>query len=473
MSVGFSRGGHVARLVGAALVAAIGLLSIGATQASAAVELVTQYQSGNTNGSCGYNDIVESQTVTFPGAGSYVLSVTLAYWESDPSSSFGLKLNGQQVMQVWDEASDTGTYHSVSGTVTGAGQQSLVLSVCNNRASQLEWRNLSLLFTPDTSTGAAQDQAIDFVGQRQNVLLQTIDLPTILDAGSNGVRVETGSDGTINAMAFAAQSDSPLTPAEDTLMGIAGNRPATDGSDTRFWIAGRAGLQSQGADTGKFAITMLGADKRIGDSVLLGVTLEGDWMTLPEGASGISGLGLLAGPYVSVALGENLAFNAHVLAGRSWNDQTSVQNGVAFDGSFITNRLMAGASLSGAFGDDGLTVRPDVSVSLINEATGDYTLSGAGGTLDIAGFSVATLEASAGSGIEYRLDQGNGIVLVPSASLRFGLDALSVSSYFIQGGLGLAIETDGGVDLDLGLQSRASTTGTNTVAATGSLAAKL
>jgi len=360
------------------------------------------------------------------------------------------------------------TLYSASGTVSSPGPQTLTLKACNN-LSGIFWQNFSLIFTPDPSW-VAQSEAVNFVTQRQQILLGALDFPSISDRGQNGVQVQADTTGRVNALAFSATTKGPFSPAEDALThATAGKAAGAKAGDVTFWIDGQTGLHASGGDIGRFAVTTIGVDKMVSDRVLLGFALEGDWVTSPAPTGTISGLGFLTGPYVSIDVGNNIVLNAHALLGRSWNDQTSIQAGTAFNGGFVTNRLDLGASLAGEYVADQLTVRPEVAFSLINEGAGAYSLTGGGGTLAVPGFDVATLELSAGSSFEYRLDAGNGVVFTPNAGLKIGYDTVSTSSWFAQGSLGIGVETEAGLRAELGLQSRLGTDGFRSVAAAGTI----
>lgn len=440
------------------------------TQAYAQSELVTQYQSGATGVICP-GALTLSQVVTFPSAGSYVVSAEISESTSGSTPNrFTVTLDGNTILDVVDDTSAIPTYtpYSATGTVSAAGPQTLTLAACNVPAG-IYWQNFSLIFTPG-SPSAAQSEAMDFVSQRQQILLGSLDFPSITDRSQNGVQVQADTGGRINALAFSASTRGPLTPAEDALAHASVDRTSgANRGDVSFWIDGKIGLHSSGGDVGRFAVTTLGVDKMVSDRVLLGFALEGDWLTSPATTGTISGFGFLTGPYVSVDLGNNFVLNAHALVGRSWNDQTSIQGGATYSGSFVTNRLDLGASLSGAYVADLLTVRPDVAFSLISEGADAYSLSGAGGTLAVPGFNVATIELSAGSSFEYRLDAGNGVVFTPKAGLKLGYDAGSTSSVFAQGSLGVGIQTEAGLGVDLGLQSRLGSNGFRSIAATGTI----
>jgi len=335
---------------------------------------------------------------------------------------------------------------------------------------------ISSSFTPDFDPNAASRAAQSFVATRQQLLMDAFNFPSIFDRGPNGVRVQTDPNGVVDALAFSASSALRLTSAERALtraaLGhIAGPKggDATHTGDLSFWIDGQMGLHADGGNSGEFAVATMGVDKLVTDRVLIGFAIEGDWVTAPTASSDIVGLGLMIGPYASVAIAKNLAVSAHILVGRSWNSQSASQSGGIYTGIFETARVEAGASLAGEFTADLLTVTPDVSFSLMSESTGDYALSGPGGLQTVPGFLVSTYQLSAGSGVAYRLDQGNGIVFVPRVALRLGLDAGLTTSAFALGSLGVMIQTDAGLSLDIAFQSRTSSDGFRTVAARASV----
>ena len=327
-------------------------------------------------------------------------------------------------------------------------------------------------FTPDFDANAAAQAAQTFVSTRQQIVMDALNFPSIFNRGSNGVQVQVDADGMVNAMAFAASSSGgKLNAAESALTRMALGRTSypsssdTSTSDVNYWIDGQLGLHSSGGDTGQFAVVTMGADTTLGGRTLVGFAVEGDWVTAPTNPSNTSGLGFMAGPYASVALSDSLAVNAHLLVGHSWNGQSVIQAGGTYSGGFETGRLDAGASLAGRFTMDQITIRPDISFSLITEGTGDYALNGPNGRQTVPGFVVTTYEAIGGSDFEYRLDQGDGVVVIPKTGLRLGLDFGRGTSVFAVGSGGVAIEMDNGMTMDLGVQSRMSTDGLRTLGA--------
>jgi hypothetical protein len=159
-------------------------------------------------------------------------------------------------------------------------------------------------------------------------------------------------------------------------------------------------------------------------------------------ATQITGTGMLVGPYVSVGLGESLAFNASVFYGRSWNDISTTLFAQTFSGAFETERLMARARLEGEWMLDQLTLRPDVTLFLSREVSGDYVVRNAGGAaVTVAGTSVQEFRLSGGLSLETTVPLSDGLALTPTLGIRGG----------VAPGLGAGAVTDGFAVLSLGL----------------------
>ena len=325
--------------------------------------------------------------------------------------------------------------------------------------------HISASATFGSNAGNASQVAENFVTTRQRVIADAIQLPDILDRGTTGASVQTDDAGGVSGLAFAASTSEAWTPgsAADVLsrgpLAVKSDGKADD-KPYSFWIDGKLGLHA-GSDSSKFATAMAGADMLVEDGrALLGLSVEGDWMTTPTATSSTSGLGFLAGPYVSVALNEHLALDANLMIGRSWNSVSLTQSGSTYAGNFTTDRAQAGVRLKGKVDYDAATVSPDVSLFAIGENASGYTVTGPAGSIPLPGFFKYTLEASVGSDFEYRLDAGNGVSFVPKAGLHIGLGADSDSLYrFATAMVGIGVITESGVHADVSAMARITDSG--------------
>jgi opacity protein-like surface antigen len=117
---------------------------------------------------------------------------------------------------------------------------------------------------------------------------------------------------------------------------------------------------------GNFGIVYLGADYLYTPNVLVGALIQIDSMTdswKSTGAS-VSGLGWMAGPYISARLANNLFFDGRVAWGESSN---SVNPFGAYSDKFDTQRSLARANLTGNWRHDAFRFTPSIGVTYFNE----------------------------------------------------------------------------------------------------------
>lgn len=167
-------------------------------------------------------------------------------------------------------------------------------------------------------------------------------------------------------------------------------------------------------NSGQFGVAYLGADYLINSSILVGALVQYDWMNERSRTLGsaASGNGVMAGPYTTVRLANNIFFDARAAWGVSDN---RVNPFGTYQDSFDTNRWLARANLTGnwRFGD--IRVTPSAGLTYVEERQKSYvdTL----GVL-IPGQTVALGRFDAGPEIAYRIMLASGAIVEPHISLK-------------------------------------------------------
>ena len=124
--------------------------------------------------------------------------------------------------------------------------------------------------------------------------------------------------------------------------------------------------------SGDFAVAYLGADYLVAPGLLVGALVQVDWMSDFTGADGgeVTGVGWMAGPYLSMKISDNIFFDARGAWGTSSNDISPFG---PYSDSFSTQRWLAKANLTGNWWFDGLRVSPSVGVIYASETQEGYT----------------------------------------------------------------------------------------------------
>jgi len=121
---------------------------------------------------------------------------------------------------------------------------------------------------------------------------------------------------------------------------------------------------------GMVAMLHGGIDVLIGQSLILGIAVEGD--TARELSDdlgyGVEGLGWMAGPYGAIRMG-NMILDAKFLWGMSQND---ISPFLTYTDRFTTTRWLAGAGLSGEFSIGAALLRPEVDFAYFQETQAEY-----------------------------------------------------------------------------------------------------
>jgi uncharacterized repeat protein (TIGR01451 family) len=253
----------------------------------------------------------------------------------------------------------------------------------------------------------------EFVETRAKLL--NPDPPGLHDriGSASGSITETGGNVTLN---FAA---SALVGAGEAATALA---TGSVQPPVKLWIDGKLTLHSRNTGGGGFALVGLGGDYLVNEDLLVGAALYIDWMSDTTTAGRIAGVGYLAGPYVSAAITRNITFDGALFFGGSSNDVAVTMMGIPLTGTFTTHRWLARGELDGQFGMGNFVVRPDATMYLLHEVTGDYTVRDhLGNLVGIAGFTTINVNLSGGALVERPIELENGLTFIPRAGVRMGV----------------------------------------------------
>ena len=275
----------------------------------------------------------------------------------------------------------------------------------------------------------------EFITTRARVVGSAIRLPNIFDRrGFSGAR-----PGTLRANTTDDSQLLAFTTSLAEWRGFAANQAAEglalglaeEPLPVNIWLDTQMAIHAETRNSGSWgraATVAAGIDYLFSDNLLAGVMVQGDWLDDTSDDGIVSGTGVLVGPYVSIALAENVSFDATVLYGGSSNTASSTVFGEDFSGDFETTRLYAKASLTGEFNVDALIVRPNATFFLASERAGDYTVANASGdVVAIAGTDLLQYRLTVGSKFEYAIELDNGAVLTPLLGLNVGFTGSDIT----------------------------------------------
>lgn len=190
-----------------------------------------------------------------------------------------------------------------------------------------------------------------------------------------------------------------------------------------FWIDGSGSLHARTTGTvdywGSFGMLSLGADYLVSQQVMVGIAAHIDTMRDTSATTDISAAGLMAGPYLSAEITDNVFLDLAAYYGRSWTDVISGD----YRGDFETQRFIASGNLKGdmALGDQ-WTLTPQATLFYMREMAKAYTLTDSLGNSTAGNaFDTGILRISAGAVLAYQIDMGNGDTLTPSIGGNIGL----------------------------------------------------
>lgn len=322
----------------------------------------------------------------------------------------------------------TGTY-MVSEADMAAGGATISAVVSADGIAPVS-ASLTLNAEADEISETFEDMGESFVANRMRVLSNSIKLPNIFMrrtvlGGARAGTVMASGDG--NSQMFAFQTSlaewrafSAVQAADSLAMSQPQEQlPFNIWLDSNYTIHASADDDESWGQLGTFT---LGADYLVTDDILAGVLIQGDWASETTAEGMVEGTGFLIGPYVSVALGDNLSVDATVLYGQSRNTATSNMFGETFSGDFGTTRLLAKGELRGWFEVEDLLIRPNLAFSLGSETIDDYTVTNAAGeTVSVPGGDQLQYRLTAGTDFEYEIMLEDGSRLTPSLGFDVGI----------------------------------------------------
>lgn len=319
----------------------------------------------------------------------------------------------------------TGSYVVTDADVT-AGSIAFEATASGN-GGEMVTSTVSIAGAAGVVSDVFEEMTRGFVETRQKLIAAGIETPSLNDRKDRSSVSLSENDGEA-VLNFVATSADLWDRGPGAALAS-----GADGSPFTFWIDGTLTLHTRSDAHGSFGLVGLGADYLVNEDLLAGVALYVDFMRDIADTGEITGNGALIGPYVSVAIAEGMTLDAGLYYGRSWNDATANVLGTDFSGSFETERFIADIELEGEWLLDQLTIRPSGSLYLANETAESYTVTnGSGGSVDVDGFTAATVRLGTGLAVERTFALESGLDLTPELAGRIGL-----------GGSGEDFEIDG------------------------------
>ncbi len=190
------------------------------------------------------------------------------------------------------------------------------------------------------------------------------------------------------------------------------------------WFEGqyRSYDRNKDGDTsdGEFAVLFLGADYLVTDSLYIGGVIAFDHAAelVGGGTKGrIAGTGSMIGPYMGVAITDQLVFDARILWGTSQNKLavTDADGSNPRSGAFDTKRWLAAASLTGLYTFGDLLVAPEVAVEFGEESQDAYVNSNGSA---VAASSASFGRLTFGPELRYNTFDSEGTKWSPFVSLK-------------------------------------------------------
>lgn len=184
-----------------------------------------------------------------------------------------------------------------------------------------------------------------------------------------------------------------------------------------IWVDGRYAGYTNGSSSGldgHFGLLRLGADYVLNRNLLVGALVQFDStrQRSDADASEVEGTGYLAGPYVTVRLGDRLFLDGRAMWGRSWND---VSPYLTYTDSFDTERWLVSSSLHGSWDYGPWTFTPSASIAYMEDDSESYR--------DTFGALIPSVksqlgQAKAGPLVSYRWMSASGAVVEPYAKAQ-------------------------------------------------------
>lgn len=286
--------------------------------------------------------------------------------------------------------------------------------------------SVTCTFTLKETRSITSQIIVDYLSTRNNFILnnqadRTRRFSRLKDAGI--FQDSTGSTDT--PLGFTAQLPSPVAVSvSDKLLSYAGSARETLGffenrsgnsqlpdiGNWDIWSEGNFSLFNDNtSQSGNFGVVHLGADYLVSANVLLGARVQIDWIDQAFATTNgkVDGTGFMAGPYATIALGDNLFFD---ISGAWGLSQNTISPFGTYTDHFSTSRWMIDGSLAGQYVLDNWTVRPTLAFAYIDDYQNPYTDSL---NVPIPGQRVAQGEVSFAPHVSYDFMLEDGSVLTP------------------------------------------------------------
>lgn len=251
-------------------------------------------------------------------------------------------------------------------------------------------------FTSSYSTEVTEKMIGDFMALRGKLLLANMpDMQRRVDRLNRMTRYAPGVGQLMSYVPRAAQSGTVELSTSLGAIEALGGRAEPNAFD--IWIDGNYATVDGGAAFGRLAV---GADYVLGPDMLVGAFVQLDRLVDEADAAAISGTGWLAGPYLTMRLGEGVYLDLMAAAGTSAN---SVSPDGTYTDSFGATRWLASAALQGEWTVGDWSFSPRASVGYYAEQSEAYTDSNGA---PIASLMAQQGEIAAGPGVGYTGEMG-------------------------------------------------------------------
>lgn len=295
-------------------------------------------------------------------------------------------------------------------------------------------------FTSRFSTAATESMIRDFMALRGKLLLATMpDTQRRVDRLNRMTRYAPGVGQLLSYVPRAVQSGTiELSTSLGAIEALGGR---AEPNDFDIWVDGSYATVDGGASFGRIAV---GADYVLGPDMLVGAFVQFDRLVDEADGSGISGTGWLAGPYLTMRLGEGVYLDLLAAAGTS-------DNAISPDGSstdrFGATRWLASAALQGEWTVGDWSLSPRASVGYYAEQSEAYADSHGA---PIASQLVQQGEIAIGPGVGYSGEMGE---LAYRLGLRLDavaeIDETGIADPYGRVGASLALGLPGGASLSV------------------------
>lgn len=362
---------------------------------------------------------------------SFVLSVTFS--EDVTGFEFSdINVNGGHVTAL----TGSGSSYLVTITPTGALDR-ILISVAGNsvtNAAGLGNKVSNVVFIINLTESETKEIIADLLRRRGELILASqpsrqrrIDRINGVQNGRTGVNLSYfGFSNFFNAPVNASLSDQSYSYNFSSPIFGFGQSHLKEGerADLEFWSEGKINIldNADGSD-GMFAIAHMGVDRLVTDKLLLGGTIQFDWIdqkaSVTTGEQ--SGYGWIAGPYALYKLNDNLYFDVRMGLGKSYN---TISPYGTYKDNFTTDRQLFSAALVGEFNVDDWTISPTLSFDYLKSSQRAYT-NGLGA--NISAQDVITRQMSFSPRISYQFQLGDGVSLTPWAEVIGTLDFSQLS----------------------------------------------